>query len=265
MNTDDYLDVDVIKKNLRTELIGTEVLVFKSTSSTNDIAWEYAKNENNNGLVVFAEEQTAGRGRGGNKWLSGKGESILCSVLLLGNKCGAELLTLASAIAVCESIFEHCGLDAKIKWPNDVVVNGKKIAGILLESRTHNDISDYVIGIGINCHQQKEFFEEIELQMPATSIDIESPQAVKRNLLAAALLGSINKWAETAQKSSETVVAKWRQISSQLGHRVTVLYNQKHFTGNCIGLDPAEGLILQLEHGGVRMFDAAHTTIIKHL
>ena len=265
MNRIDPLDVDVIKKNLRTELIGTEVLVFKSTSSTNDITWEHAKNENNNGLAVFAEEQTAGRGRGGNKWLSGKGESILCSVLLLNRKCGAELLTLASALAVTECIVEHCGLDAKIKWPNDVVVNGKKIAGILLESRTHNDSSDYVIGIGINCHQQKDFFEASELQMPATSIDIESGQAVERNLLAGVLLRSVDKWVETAEDSSETVVEKWRQMSSQLGHRVTVRYNRKHFTGNCIGLDPAEGLILQLEHGGVRMFDAAHTTIIKHL
>ncbi len=101
--------------------------------------------------------------------------------------------------------------------------------------------------------------------MPATSIDIENGQSVERNLLAGALLRSINKWVETAEDSSETVVEKWRQMSSQLGHRVTVRYNRKHFTGNCIGLDPAEGLILQLEHGGVRMFDAAHTTIIKHL
>jgi BirA family biotin operon repressor/biotin-[acetyl-CoA-carboxylase] ligase len=265
MNRTDPLDVDIIKADLQRRLIGTEAVVYESTSSTNDIAWEYAKNENNNGLAIFAEEQTAGRGRGGNKWLSGKGESILCSILLLDRKCGAELLTLAAALAVGESIIEHCGLDAKIKWPNDVVVNGKKIAGILLESRTHNDSGDYVIGIGINCHQQKDFFEAGELQMPATSIDIESGRSVERNLLAAALLRSIDKWAETAENSSETVVAKWQQMSNQLGHRVTVRYNRKHFTGNCIGLDPAEGLILQLEHGGVRMFDAAHTTIIKHL
>ncbi len=265
MNRTDPLDVDIIKADLQRGVIGTEVLVFKSTSSTNDIAWEYADNPDNSAVAVFAEVQTAGRGRRGNKWLSGKGQSILCSVLLLDRKCGAELLTLASALAVAESIVQHCGLDAKIKWPNDIVVNGKKIAGILLESRTGNDSSDYVIGIGINCHQQKAFFKKIELQMPATSINIESGSAVERNLLAAALLRSVNKWVETAEGSSETVVEKWRQMSSQLGHRVTVRYNRKHFTGNCIGLDPAEGLILQLEHGGVRMFDAAHTTIIKHL
>jgi len=265
MNRTDPLDVDIIKADLQRGVIGTEAVVYESTSSTNDIAWEYADNPESSGVAVFAEVQIAGRGRGGNKWLSGKGESILCSVLLLDRKCGAELLTLASALAVGECIVQYCGLDAKIKWPNDVVVNGKKIAGILLESRTGNDSSDYVIGVGINCHQQKDFFEESELQMPATSIDIESGQAVERNLLAGALLRSIDKWVETADSSSETVVAKWRQMSSQLGHRITVRYNRKHFTGNCIGLDPAEGLILQLEHGGVRMFDAAHTTIIKHL
>ncbi len=265
MNRTDPLDVDIIKADLQRKGIGTETVVYESTSSTNNIAWEYAEDPDSSGVAVFADIQTAGRGRGGNKWLSGKGMSILCSILLLDRKCGAELLTLASALAVTECIVEHCGLGAKIKWPNDVVVNGKKIAGILLESRTHNDSSDYVIGVGINCHQQKDFFEASELQMPATSIDIESGQSVERNLLAGALLRSINKWGETADSNSETVVAKWQQMSSQLGHRVTVLYNRKHFTGNCIGLDPAEGLILQLEHGGVRMFDAAHTTIIKHL
>ncbi len=265
MDKNDYLDVDIIKEGLQKVGVGAEAVVYESTSSTNDIAWEYAGNCGNSGVVVFAEEQTAGRGRGGNKWLSGKGESILCSVVLGERKCPADLLTLAAAIAVAETIGEHCGLDAKIKWPNDVMVKGKKIAGILLESRIHNDSSDYVAGIGINCHQQKDFFEESEPQMPATSIDIETGGLVERNLLASALPGSIYKWAETAEGGSETVVAKWRQMSSQLGHRITVLYNQKHFTGNCIGLDPAEGLILQLEHGGVRMFDAAHTTIIKHL
>lgn len=262
MDRNDYLDVDVIKEGLQNGGIGGEAVVYESTSSTNDIAWEYS---GKGMFAVFAEEQTAGRGRGGNKWLSDKGESILCSVLLGKRKCGAELLTLAAAIAVAEVMVEHCGLDAKIKWPNDVMVKGKKIAGILLESRVHNDGSEYVAGIGINCHQQKDFFEECEPQMPATSTDIETGRRVERNLLAPALLGSIYKWAEAAEKDSERVVAKWQQMSSQLGHRVTVRCNRKDFTGNCIGVDPVRGLVLQLEHGGVRMFDAAHTTIIKHL
>ncbi len=264
MNRDDYLDVDAIKEGLQTG-ISTEAVVYESTSSTNDIAWEYTDNPGNSAVAVFAEVQTAGRGRGGNKWLSDKGESLLCSVLLGDRKCPAELLTLAAAIAVAETIAQYSGLDAKIKWPNDVMVNGKKIAGILLESRIHNDSSDYVVGIGINCHQQKKFFEAGEPQMPATSIDIETGGSVERNPLASALLTSIYKWTKTAQTSSETVVAKWRQMSSQLGHRVTVRCNAEDFTGNCIGVDPVEGLILQLEQGSVRMFDAAHTTIIKHL
>ncbi len=152
-----------------------------------------------------------------------------------------------------------------IKWQNYFMVKGKKIAGILLETRINNDSSDYVVGIGINCHQKKKDFKACEPQMPATSIDIETGTSVRRNPLAAELLTSIYKWTETAQTSSETVVAKWRQMSSQLGHRVTVRCNAEDFTGNCIGLHPVEGLVLQLEQGSVRMFDAAHTTIIKHL
>jgi biotin-(acetyl-CoA carboxylase) ligase len=101
--------------------------------------------------------------------------------------------------------------------------------------------------------------------MPATSIDIQSNMTVDRNLLAAQLLASLDEWLTIAQTDSEQITNTWSGLSSQLGHHVAVEYNQQQFSGNCIGVDPARGLILQLDDGGVRMFDAAHTTIVKHL
>jgi len=262
MPINDPLDSDKIRANLKTKHIGRKILVYNRTSSTNDIAAEYAKNKKNHGLAIFAEEQTAGRGRAGTKWLSARADSILCSIVLTDTKCNADLLTLTCAVAVAEAIGKSGSSEAKIKWPNDIRLNGKKAAGILVESKTHNDHTAYILGIGINCHQKRDSLPA-ELQPIATSIDIESRSITDRNSLAKRLLTSIDHWLETAEKSSKKVIDQWRKLSIQLGHRVTLIFNGRKFTGNCIGIDPEEGLILQLDSGGIRMFPAAHTTIVK--
>jgi BirA family biotin operon repressor/biotin-[acetyl-CoA-carboxylase] ligase len=256
----DHLDPDKIK--VKTKRIGSKILVYNRTSSTNDVAAEYAKNKENDGLVIFAEEQTAGRGRGGNKWRSGHSDSILCSILLTTCKCKAELLSLALAVAVAETIGKIANSHAKIKWPNDIILNGKKIAGILLESKAINNHNAYILGVGINCHQQKTSLPR-ELQATATSIDIESGSICDRISVARRLLSSLDHQLQIADKDSKKIIERWRKLSTLLNQRITVVYNGKKFTGNCIGIDPAKGLILQLERGGVRMFDAAHTTIAK--
>jgi len=258
----DALDPDKISANLKTRRIGRKVLVFNSTSSTNDIAAEYAKNKANDGLVIFTEEQAAGRGRAGSKWQSEQGDSILCSIVLTDCKLNPELLSLACAVAVADAVGKIGGSEAKIKWPNDIILNGKKVAGILLESKQNGTGSTYILGIGINCHQKEDSFPP-ELQPIATSIDIESQSTVDRISLAKRLLTSIEHWLEIAAKTNEKVTEKWRRLSIQLNHRVKLVYNGRNFSGNCIGIDPEKGLILQLDTGGVRMFDAAHTTIVK--
>jgi len=258
----DSLDPDRIKANLKTRNIGRKILVYDRTSSTNDIAAEYAKNKKNDGLVVFAEEQTAGRGRAGTKWHGGRAESIQCSIVLTDYKLNPELLSLTCAVAVADGLGKIGGAETKIKWPNDIILNGKKVAGILLESKLNNDGGVYILGIGINCHQKRDSFPS-ELQQIATSIDIESQSTIDRISLAKRLLTSVEHWLETAAKASEKVIEKWRRLSIQLNHRVKLIYNGREFTGNCIGIDPEKGLILQLDTGGVRMFDAAHTTIAK--
>ena len=258
----DLLDPDKIKANLKTRRIGRKILVYDRTSSTNDIAAEYAKNKNNDGLVVFAEEQTAGRGRAGSKWQSGRADSIQCSIVLTDYKLNPELLSLTCAVAVAEGLGKIGGTEANIKWPNDIILNGKKVAGILLESRMGNGENAYIVGIGINCHQKKDSFPA-ELQPIATSIDIESHSIADRVSLAKRLLTSVDHWLEVAEKNSEKVTNQWRKLSIQLNHRVKLIYNGREFAGNCIGIDPEKGLILQLDTGGVRMFEAAQTTIAK--
>ena len=250
------LDPDKIAANLKTRRIGRKVLVYDSTSSTQTIAAEYARNRDNDGLVIFAEQQTAGRGRAGNQWYSGRSDSILCSVVLAENDLPAELLSLTCAVAVAEAVAKA----ARIKWPNDIMLNGRKVAGILLESKPDDGIC--VVGIGINCHQKTGSFAP-ELQPIATSIDIETNSITDRISLARRLLTAIDHWLELAARDGDKVIDEWQNLSIQLGHRVKLIYNGRQFAGNCIGLDPEKGLILQLDTGGIRMFDAAHSSIAR--
>ncbi len=256
----EHLDPDKIKVN--TKRIGRKILVYNHTSSTNDIAAEYAKNKGNDGLAIFAEEQTAGRGRTGAKWLSSRSDSILCSILLTDCKCNPELLSLACPVAVAEAVGKIAHSHAKIKWPNDIILNGKKVAGIMVESKTVNGSTVYIIGIGINCYQKKTSFPQ-ELQTTATSIAIESGSICDRISLAKRLLSSLDHWLEVAENTGKKITDRWRKLNTLLNQRITVIYNGRKFTGNCIGVDPEKGLILQLDRGGVRMFHAAHTTIAK--
>ncbi len=257
------LDVDTIEAGLDTRLIANKILLYKATSSTNDVAWEYASNGDNNGLCIFAEQQHAGRGRRGNRWLSAPGAGILCSILLLDMNDAGEMLTLTAAVAVAETISERLGRGAKIKWPNDIFLDGRKVAGLLVESRPGRGAVDYVLGIGINCHQDRAFFENAQLDNPATSLDIETGSAVDRNRLACNLLNTLDRWLNIMQTDTDSVIAGWKAAASLLGHHVLLEFNRRRFAGNCLGIDPVRGMVLQLDSGGVRAFPAAQTTILK--
>jgi BirA family biotin operon repressor/biotin-[acetyl-CoA-carboxylase] ligase len=293
MSSDDRLDPDKIKANLKTARIGRMVVVYDRTASTNEVVAEYARNPDNDGLVVFAEEQTAGRGRRGAKWFSPRGESLLFSFALIGRDPGGELLSLTCAVAVAEAIGPIAGHRAQIKWPNDVLLSGRKIAGILVEARDRRTedggrktedrgrraedggrwtvdsgeatsplSGTYVVGIGINCHQGTEAFPP-ELREIATSIDLVSGTRCDRVTVAKRVLTSLDHWLTLAAMDKKRIIDAWSGLSVQLGHHVTLSYNRRKFTGRCIGIDPEKGLILQLDRGGVRIFDAVHTTIAK--
>jgi BirA family biotin operon repressor/biotin-[acetyl-CoA-carboxylase] ligase len=254
----DPLDADKIRDGLKTKRIGRQVIVFDKVTSTNDIAAQYANEAQNDGLVIIAEEQTSGRGRGGNKWYGGKGQSVLCSIVLANETLNAELLSLTAAVAVAEAIGEM----ARVKWPNDVVLNGKKAAGILLESKQTKHGKVYILGVGINCHQ-KDF--PPELASTATSIDIENQTFCDRNTFIKRLINSVEHWIDSAHAKPGKVVKEWKQVSILLGQRITVIHDGRDFTGNCVGIDPDEGLILQLDSGTLGFFPAGQTTVGKQV
>jgi BirA family biotin operon repressor/biotin-[acetyl-CoA-carboxylase] ligase len=172
------------------------------------------------------------------------------------------MLSLAAAVTVAEAIGKCVKAEAKIKWPNDIILNNKKVAGILVESKRAGKHTAYVIGIGINCHQHRQSFPA-DLQKTATSIDIETGTNTDRITLTKRLLISIDHWLMIAEKNEQKVIERWQKLSTQLHHRIALIYNRKRYVGNCIGIDPQQGLILQLDTGGIRMFHAAQTTIAK--
>ena len=267
------LDADRIESARQNAHIGRKTVLFRSTASTNDIAAEYAGNAANDGLCVLAETQSKGRGRRGRTWFSEPGQSILCSVLLTKTDVEAELLTLTAAVATAEAIQQTCDLSCRIKWPNDILIKGQKVAGILVEKRIKKNRPCFIVGIGINCNQSRETFEKYTLNLPATSLAVETGKPVDRTGLVCELLEQFEHWLDTAShklspcrgtvpRSGEGVITRWLELSGMLGQHVTVEYDGRQFSGFCRGIDPTQGLILQLDNSLVGVFSTAHTSLV---
>lgn len=263
------LQVDRIRSELRTQRIGRRIEYVESTSSTNDAAWKWIetiKADHADGLVVLAEHQSAGRGRMGRTWQAPRGAGLLCSVVVVDQAdalTGGALALLAS-VAVCDAI-EHCtGVAARIKWPNDLLVDGRKLAGILIESRVHKDgPSVWVLGIGVNCLQQRGHFAP-ELAEVATSLELLSTRAIDRTALAISVLDQLDRWLASPRTWDDAVLHDaWIARSETVGKRVVLTHAGRTFHGSVIDLDPAAALVVQLDEGGVRAFAAADTTLVR--
>lgn len=259
----DQLNSETIRQGLTTRSLGQSVITLDCTESTNDIAWKQITEADCDGLCVLAEQQTAGRGRRGRTWFGPKGQSILCSVVVR-HRVATVPLTLAAPVAVAEMIAQTCGLHPVIKWPNDILLADRKTAGILVESRKIRDQAWSVIGIGINVHQSKETFAEAVYLPPATSLDIETGQLLNRNHLVSQLLERLEYQVWMAQTNPDKLVQEWQKYNRQIGTRIELESDGKPYRGTCIGIDPAEGLIVQLEDGPIRIFSAVHSSILKN-
>ena len=259
------LQIEPIQAGLRTKRIGRAIVYIETTTSTNDEAWRHIDDDEADGLAVLAEYQTAGRGRLGRAWRSPRGASLLLSVLVIDNRAeldGGEL-GLLTAVAACDAIRARTDVIAMIKWPNDLVVCQRKLGGILIESRVRDDRSRaYTIGIGINCLQHRGHFD-VELADAATSLEIESTGAVDREALAGSLLTELDRWlAEPAAWSEDDLRDSWLARAEPMGGRVCLQQGGIVFSGSVIDVDPSAALVVQLDEGGVRAFDAASTTVV---
>ncbi|HZM88223.1 MAG TPA: biotin--[acetyl-CoA-carboxylase] ligase [Blastocatellia bacterium] len=229
---------------------GVPLLRFDSVSSTNDVAKELAVSGASEGLCVIATAQTAGRGRHGRSWSSPPGEGLYLSLVLRPQiKASASMfITLAAAVAVAETLRLDFQIIGDIKWPNDVLVKGRKICGILVEGAIDGDRLQYaVMGIGVNI-AQRGFPEEIG--DGATSLLLEADLVVHPDDFLAAMLPRLETWYVTAMTKPDRVIARWEELSfSGRDCRVRVESADTSIEGVTRGLTPSGALIVELASG----------------
>lgn len=248
---------------LRAGLPGWEVICLDRTTSTNDEVRKLAGEGAPDHTVVLAEEQTAGRGRRGARWVSPKGRNGIVSVLCRpGKSLPPEhwaRLTLAAALAGCDALDAVPGLgaSAEVKWPNDLYLSGRKVAGILVESAWAADGGYAVIGTGFNLNLSLEDFPE-ELRGSATSVRMErGGQEVDRTAFLIHYLQALAvRQAQAASRYENLKDEAWRR-SWLAGKRVSLTSAGREMEGTVCGLGPEGELLLQMDHGEVRMIASA--------
>ncbi len=263
--TSGTLQIERIRNELRTKRIDRRIDCVESTTSTNDEAWRCIDAEDADGLVIFAEYQSAGRGRLGRTWHSPRGAGLLFSVMLIDKRAeltGGEL-GLIAAVAACGAITACTDVAVTIKWPNDLMVSDRKLGGILIESRARPDETRaFVVGIGINCLQHRGHLAPV-LGESATSLELESADTVDRTRLAIRLLTELDRWLDEPQSWDDADLHReWLAYAEPMGRRVRLQHAGRVYGGSMIDVDPRAALVVRLDDGGVRAFDAATTTVI---
>jgi BirA family biotin operon repressor/biotin-[acetyl-CoA-carboxylase] ligase len=253
LSAPDLLHADDLTSRLgETRVIGREIQVFQETTSTNDVIEKLARGEVKEGAVVFAESQTKGRGRLGRKWISPAGKGLWFSILLRPALPPREAtqLTVASGTALRRAIQSRTGLAPVIKWPNDILLHGRKVAGILTELSGEQDRVKYVIlGIGVDVNLDAGDFPE-ELKSAATSLQAELGQPVDRAELAAAILRALDEdYARICAGDFTSVANEWEEHCSTIGKDITIQTGGRQIRGRAESLGEDGALLLRTDHG----------------
>lgn len=234
-----------------------EVHCYKEVTSTNAVAKELALNAlNKNGIVVTAESQSAGKGRLGRPWASAAGAGLWCSIVIAPEMALTEAsrFSFIAAVAITESIRQVTGLEVQIKWPNDIVYQGKKLCGILVEMVAEAEQVDFfILGFGINVNQSLQDFPK-EIQEKATSLRIETGQSISRAKLLQSILYTLNMNLSVYKKQYfEPIKEKWCDYACLLGEDVVIMNHNKNFyEGELLGIDDDGALLLKSANGDVR-------------
>lgn len=255
---------DLLSQLGRTRVIGRDIRVFRETTSTNDIIEKLARDGVKEGVAVFAESQTAGRGRLGRRWVSLRGKGLWFSVLLRPplRPQEATQLTIAAATALARAIREQTGLAPEVKWPNDLLLRGRKIAGILTELAAEPDrIRHVVLGIGLDVNQTSGDFAT-DLRRLATSLRIEAGRSFPRGELAVAILRALDHdYARLKEGQFEAVAAEWERLCTTLGQDVTILIGPRRVRGRAESLDADGALLVRTEHGHLERITGGDVTL----
>jgi len=258
---EEKLTMEAITRELPTRLIGRRVVVYPRVGSTNDEAKRLAEDGAPEGTLVVADEQTAGRGRLQRTWWAPAGTALLMSLILRPDLAPhqAQRLTMLCSLAICDAIAGTTGLVPAVKWPNDVLLRGRKVCGILTELGIEGPRLAYaVVGMGVNVNV--DFGGAGELTLTATSLAQELGREVSRlELLRAILINVEERYARL--RAGESPHAEWAARLATLGQRVIVTTPTEQLSGIAEGVDADGALLLRDENGVLRHILAGDVTL----
>jgi len=237
-----------LNRDLNTKFIAKKIYYFDYIDSTMNLAMQLGIKAAASGTIVLAESQTRGRGRLGRGWFSPKYKGIYLSLILRPKipPAVSPVLTLLAAVSICETVKKVLDLEAQIKWPNDVLIRNKKIAGILTEMNAEVDKVNFVIiGIGLNVNNDKK-----SLIAGATSLKEQTGHSASRVLILQELLRRIEtNYSLLEDKGSRIIIDKWRSFAVTLGKHVKVYCQHKHVEGQAVDIDQDGGLLIRKDSG----------------
>jgi len=261
----DILAPSLVRQEIGDNQIGHRIVHYFRIESTNTEALELAAKGAAHGTVVVAEEQTAGRGRFGRNWYSERSSGIYASIILRPPLAPAvaPVLTLMAAVAAHQAISTTTGLPADIRWPNDVLIDGKKVCGILTEMSAEVDrLHAVVLGIGINVNHREM---PSELKTIATSLRIEAGKPISRAQILVALFKELErKYHLLLDEGSSAIARRWAAASSfAQGKRIRVHSGAGEFVATTVGLEPSGALRVRREDGREELLVSGEVVEVK--
>jgi BirA family transcriptional regulator, biotin operon repressor / biotin---[acetyl-CoA-carboxylase] ligase len=243
------------------------IVFHKAVDSTNDLAVTLAeRQEVALGAVIVADAQRKGRGRLGRAWLSPPGVNIYMSIVVRPEipPRHATLLTVVAALACARALRQGSGLRVSIKWPNDLMLSGKKLGGILTEVRSDPDrIRLAIVGIGINVNIEARDFPD-EMATIATSIKIETGMFHRRTDIIVLILQEFEYWYKTLQSKGRLfLIEEWRRLSSTIGEKVSITVGQETFSGIAEDIDDEGMLLVRLPSGVLKRVSTGDLTVLE--
>jgi BirA family biotin operon repressor/biotin-[acetyl-CoA-carboxylase] ligase len=248
----DLLSPSEVRPLLKTKTMGKTIHYFQTLDSTNSEAYQFALNGAEEGEVVVSESQEKGRGRLGRQWFSPPFLNLYLSVILRPKipPHQASLITLMAAVATADAVQKFSGLLPLIKWPNDILLRNRKVAGLLNEIHSETDRIHFVIlGIGVNLNADAKMFSK-EIRSVATSLKIEMGQTVSRKVFLQILFQELERWYSVfLEEGSAAILKAWRDRAHIQGRQVKVTSFGETIAGIAIDVDSDGALILQTEDG----------------
>lgn len=262
INSTGVLNAMELEEGLQTKTLGKRLVFLQSVDSTNQEVKRLAAQDAPHGTVVVAEQQLTGKGRLGRVWSSPPGTGIWFSFLLRPQLPPSKVsgITLAAGLGVCMAIRQYTGLNALIKWPNDVIIGNKKVCGILTEMTAEDNRIDYaVVGIGINVNT-KEF--DAEIRSKATSLSIEAGSDINRAELFKAVLKYVEHYIDLYLTDLEKgILPQYTGLCATIGRRVRVVRGSNTLEGEAVSIGSHGDLNVRLDGGSIVAVNSGEVTV----